>query len=189
MEIKSLTYLSGTSQLNIGFSSTSPPFLCLSFSHWFGIVAGWGPVSVSLKTIMTTVAACIATCFTISFMPSESVVLVCMLYNYYIIAFVFLCLPSWDFLILTPFNLIGLLWNDKDAVYYYNCLYTSLLCLNIFQTGWYYILLQFIYTLACLWAWIITLLYMTFLLMLLYTYVYACNYMLVGNTTLLFLQI
>ena len=90
----SSTYLSGMSQLNLGFSSTNPLFLYLWFSHWFGVVADWGFVSVSQNTIMTIVASCISACFTISFMLSESAILVCRLYNCYIIAFFCLHLPS-----------------------------------------------------------------------------------------------
>ena len=99
----------------------APPLFYLWFSYWFGIVAGLGPVYVSLDTIMTTSAACIVTWLIISFMLSESVISVHMPYTSYTIVcfFVHLHLPNWDIKLLTPCNVSGLLCNNNDAVHYY----------------------------------------------------------------------
>ena len=65
------------------------------------------------------------------------------------------------------FNVIGLLGNNKDAVYYYTTLLTAFIpvcfCLNMFQTN----CTTYDYSLytqpACLWVWLITSSYMILL--------------------------
>ena len=74
------------------------------------------------------------------FMLSESVISVHMQCTFFMIALACLCLPSWDFLILTQCNVMDILCNNKDAVYYYHTtLWTAYIqvcfCLNMFQIG------------------------------------------------------
>ena len=79
-------YLSCASQLNFRFSGIGPPCLCLCVSHWIGVVAGLGPVPVSLNAIMTAVDTWTATWFTISLMPSQ-----CAISNWLLMLFYWLC--------------------------------------------------------------------------------------------------
>ena len=81
-KFNSPTCLYGMAQLNLRLSNTSPLFLCLCFLCWFGVMAGWHPVSVLLNAIMSAVAACTATWFT----------------------FIYLHVPNWDILLLTLCN-------------------------------------------------------------------------------------
>ena len=81
---------------------------------WFGIVASKHPVSVSLTAIMTTVAVCTATWFTISLIPSESAISILVSHGFSIMVqwSAFIGLIS-GLLLLTPCYVIGLLCNKK----------------------------------------------------------------------------
>ena len=102
--------------------------------------------------IITTVATCTVAWFVNSFMLSECAISVCIVCTCFIIAFICLCLPSWDFLLLTPCNVMGLLFNNKDAAYYQITLLPGYIqvcfCLNVFWTGLHYIWLQLRYMTA-----------------------------------------
>ena len=73
--------MSCTSQSKFCFCSVGPSCLCLCVAQRIGAVAGWGPVSTSLSTIITAVAACTAILFFTIFMLSGSSILACVLYN------------------------------------------------------------------------------------------------------------
>ena len=74
---------------------------------------------------MTTVAVCRASWIQISFMLSEYAITVCMLSACYMVDFVCLHLCSLNLYLPKSCNVIGLLCNNKDAVYYYTTLLTA----------------------------------------------------------------
>ena len=50
---------------------------------------------------------------------------ICMLCTCSMVVYVCLYLLTWDFLLLTPCNVIGLLYNNKEAIYFYATLLTA----------------------------------------------------------------
>ena len=116
-------------QLHFGFSNIGPPCFCLVVFHWFGVVSGWYPVSMSLNAIMTTIAAWMTAWFAISLMPSEYAS------SFWLQMLAFVC-PILRCLLLTPYDVIGLLGNNKSMVAYTSLLTTWLqVCfwMNILQ--------------------------------------------------------
>ena len=73
-KLMSSMYQFSAAQLNTIIVSAGPPCLCLYGSACLITVFGWGPASVSLSIIITTIAAWPAIWFTISLIFSDSAI-------------------------------------------------------------------------------------------------------------------
>ena len=92
-KFNSFTYLSGTSQLNLGLSSTSSLFLCPIFMLVW--CCGQPDSFISVSDHHHDCCGCLhSSWFTISFMLSESAISNCMSYACSAVAFICLHLPT-----------------------------------------------------------------------------------------------